>query len=112
MDRGRDRGPRGCRNGKNGQQAGAFRRREGRNRGERSHTCHLLHFGLFATPERNLIFDMNDFDETLPAPWEWDVKRLAASFVVAYADQNERDHARLVAAVKSGRIKALVEVDL
>ena len=55
---------------------------------------------------------MNDFDETLPAPWEWDVKRLAASFVVAYADQNERDHARLVAAVKSGRIKALVEVDL
>ena len=43
--------------------------------------CHLLNFGLFATPERNLIFDINDFDETLPAPWEWDVKRLAVSFV-------------------------------
>ncbi|MBX3026977.1 DUF2252 domain-containing protein [bacterium] len=45
--------------------------------------CHLLNFGLFATPERNLIFDINDFDETLPAPWEWDVKRLAISFAVA-----------------------------
>ncbi|HEY1785060.1 MAG TPA: DUF2252 family protein [Pirellulales bacterium] len=45
--------------------------------------CHLLNFGVFATPERNLIFDVNDFDETLPGPWEWDVKRLAASFVVA-----------------------------
>jgi len=44
--------------------------------------CHLANFGLFATPERNLVFDLNDFDETLPAPWEWDVKRLAASFVV------------------------------
>ena len=48
--------------------------------------CHLLNFGLFATPERNLIFDINDFDETLPAPWEWDVKRLAVSFVVAVRD--------------------------
>jgi uncharacterized protein (DUF2252 family) len=45
--------------------------------------CQLLNFGLFATPERNLIFDLNDFDETLRAPWEWDLKRLAASFVVA-----------------------------
>jgi uncharacterized protein (DUF2252 family) len=45
--------------------------------------CHLMNFGVFATPERNLIFDVNDFDETLPGPWEWDVKRLAASFVVA-----------------------------
>ena len=45
--------------------------------------CHLLNFGAFATPERRLVFDINDFDETLPAPWEWDVKRLAASFVVA-----------------------------
>jgi uncharacterized protein (DUF2252 family) len=48
--------------------------------------CHLLNFGLFATPERNLIFDINDFDETLPAPWEWDVKRLAVSFAVAVRD--------------------------
>src|SRR6476646_3857881 len=45
--------------------------------------CHLANFGAFATPERNIIFDINDFDETLPAPWEWDLKRLAASFVVA-----------------------------
>jgi len=45
--------------------------------------CHLLNFGAFATPERNLAFDINDFDETLPAPFEWDVKRLAASFVIA-----------------------------
>lgn len=45
--------------------------------------CHLLNFGLFATPERNLVFDLNDFDETLPAPWEWDLKRLVASFAVA-----------------------------
>ena len=45
--------------------------------------AHLLNFGVFATPERHLVFDVNDFDETLPAPWEWDVKRLAASVAVA-----------------------------
>ena len=45
--------------------------------------CHLANFGLFATPERNVIFDLNDFDETLPAPWEWDLKRLATSAVLA-----------------------------
>jgi uncharacterized protein (DUF2252 family) len=45
--------------------------------------CHLLNFGGFATPERRIVFDINDFDETLPAPWEWDVKRLVASFVLA-----------------------------
>jgi len=45
--------------------------------------AHLCNFGGFATPERNVIFSINDLDETLPAPWEWDVKRLAASFVVA-----------------------------
>jgi uncharacterized protein (DUF2252 family) len=45
--------------------------------------CHLMNFGIFATPERHLIFDINDFDETLPGPWEWDVKRLTASFVIA-----------------------------
>ena len=45
--------------------------------------CHLMNFGGFATPERNLVFDINDFDETLPAPFEWDLKRLAASFVIA-----------------------------
>jgi uncharacterized protein (DUF2252 family) len=45
--------------------------------------CHLLNFGVFASPERELIFDINDFDETLPAPWEWDLKRLVASIFVA-----------------------------
>ena len=45
--------------------------------------AHLSNFGLFASPERTLVFDANDFDETLPAPWEWDVKRLAASIVIA-----------------------------
>jgi uncharacterized protein (DUF2252 family) len=45
--------------------------------------CHLLNFGGFATTERQLIFDLNDFDETAIAPWEWDVKRLTASFVIA-----------------------------
>ena len=45
--------------------------------------AHLLNFGAYASPERALLFDLNDFDETLPGPWEWDIKRLAASFVVA-----------------------------
>jgi len=45
--------------------------------------AHLSNFGLFASPERDLLFDINDFDETLPGPWEWDLKRLAASLVVA-----------------------------
>lgn len=45
--------------------------------------CHLMNFGAYATPERRIIFDINDLDETLVAPWEWDVKRLATSFVLA-----------------------------
>lgn len=53
--------------------------------------CHLMNFGGFATPERNLIFDANDFDETLPAPWEWDIKRLATSFVLAARHNNMRE---------------------
>jgi uncharacterized protein (DUF2252 family) len=44
--------------------------------------AHLSNFGVFGTPERQLIFDINDFDETLPGPWEWDVKRMAASFEI------------------------------
>jgi uncharacterized protein (DUF2252 family) len=55
--------------------------------------CHLLNFGAFATPERNLVFDLNDFDETLPAPWEWDLKRLAVSFVIAARDNRLSDGA-------------------
>ncbi|MGH2892049.1 MAG: DUF2252 domain-containing protein, partial [Solirubrobacteraceae bacterium] len=49
--------------------------------------AHLANFGIFATPERRVVFDLTDFDETLPAPFEWDVKRLAASFVVAGRDR-------------------------
>ena len=45
--------------------------------------AHLSNFGVFASPERRLVFDINDFDETLPGPWEWDVKRLAASMLIA-----------------------------
>ena len=48
--------------------------------------AHLMNFGLFQSPERRLVFDINDFDETLPGPWEWDVKRLAASFEIAARD--------------------------
>ena len=53
--------------------------------------AHLSNFGGFATPERRIIFSINDLDETLPAPWEWDVKRLAASFVVASRDNGLKD---------------------
>jgi uncharacterized protein (DUF2252 family) len=53
--------------------------------------CHLLNFGLFATPERNLVFDLNDFDETHPAPWEWDLKRLVTSVVIAGRDNGLSD---------------------
>lgn len=49
--------------------------------------CHLLNFGCFATPERKLVFDINDFDETSVGPWEWDVKRLTASMVIAAHDR-------------------------
>ena len=48
--------------------------------------AHLSNFGLFASPERRLVFDLNDFDETLPGPWEWDVKRLAVSMLIAARD--------------------------
>jgi len=58
--------------------------------------AHLLNFGGFATPERNIVFDINDLDETLPAPFEWDLKRLAASLVIAgqYLRLSETDCAR------------------
>ena len=49
--------------------------------------AHLSNFGLFGTPERRMLFDINDFDETLPGPWEWDVKRLAASFEIMGRDR-------------------------
>ena len=64
--------------------------------------CHLLNFGCFATPERRVIFDINDFDETLPAPWEWDLKRLCASIRVAgrsggFGDARAQDAVRTAA---------------
>jgi uncharacterized protein (DUF2252 family) len=64
--------------------------------------CHLLNFGGFATPERNIIFDISDYDDTLPGPWEWDVKRLVTSFVLAarsigLADRQGREAAAIAA---------------
>jgi uncharacterized protein (DUF2252 family) len=77
--------------------------------GFRVQTCgdaHLSNFGAFAAPDRRLVFDLNDFDETLPGPWEWDVKRLAASFALAGRDRgfkrSERS-AALLASVRSYR---------
>lgn len=53
--------------------------------------CHLMNFGAFATPERRVVFDINDLDETLPAPWEWDLKRLVVSFVLASRDNRHSE---------------------
>jgi uncharacterized protein (DUF2252 family) len=63
--------------------------------------AHLSNFGGFASPERRLLFDVNDFDETLPGPWEWDVKRLAASIAVAGRERgfDERERRRTVRAM-------------
>jgi uncharacterized protein (DUF2252 family) len=59
--------------------------------------AHISNFGLFASPERQLVFDINDFDETLPGPWEWDVKRFAASLHIAATDNGAgEDEARSV----------------
>lgn len=60
--------------------------------------CHLMNFGAYGTPERNLVFDVNDFDETLEAPFEWDVKRLAASIHVAALDNGFAEAAARAAA--------------
>ena len=62
--------------------------------------AHLANFGLFGSPERRLVFDINDFDETLPGPWEWDVKRLAASLLIAARERGfaRRDQDRVVLA--------------
>lgn len=65
--------------------------------------AHLMNFGLFATPERNLVFDLNDFDETAPGPWEWDLKRLAASVVIAARDGALPEDAARAAAVRCAR---------
>jgi uncharacterized protein (DUF2252 family) len=69
--------------------------------------AHLLNFRLLASPERKLMFDINDFDETLPGPWEWDVKRLSASFVIA-ARANGLDDAER-ARIVSGTVRSYRE---
>ena len=79
--------------------------------------AHLSNFGVFGTPERNLVFDINDFDETHPGPWEWDLKRLTASLAVAGRDrdfsaaQRQRDRARGGRGVPHGdaRVRRQVE---
>ena len=60
--------------------------------------AHLSNFGVFASPERRLVFDVNDFDETLPGPWEWDVKRLAVSMLIAATNNgySRKDQDRIV----------------
>ena len=62
--------------------------------------AHVANFGVFASPERRLVFDLNDFDETLPGPWEWDVKRLATSMLIAARENDfkSRDQEGVVAA--------------
>jgi uncharacterized protein (DUF2252 family) len=68
--------------------------------------AHLSNFGAYASPERRLVFDINDFDETLPGPFEWDIKRLAASFVIAALDNGftKKQYRRItLAAVESYR---------
>ena len=77
--------------------------------------AHLSNFGVFGTPERQLVFDVNDFDETLPGPFEWDVKRLAASIVVAgrangFDDKATRAVVMATVASYRGAIRALAEL--
>jgi uncharacterized protein (DUF2252 family) len=63
--------------------------------------AHLSNFGLFGSPDRALLFDINDFDETLPGPWEWDLKRLAASFVLAARENGMAKKAQREVATRS-----------
>ncbi len=65
--------------------------------------AHLSNFGAFASPERRLVFDLNDFDETLPGPWEWDVMRLVASFSLAGRDRGCSDSERRSIVLAAGR---------
>ncbi|MEP6952768.1 MAG: DUF2252 domain-containing protein [Solirubrobacteraceae bacterium] len=65
--------------------------------------AHLSNFGAFAAPDRSLVFDLNDFDETLPGPWEWDLKRLVASYAVAGRDRGFDAHERRPVALAATR---------
>ncbi|MEY9861049.1 uncharacterized protein (DUF2252 family) [Catenulispora sp. GAS73] len=73
--------------------------------------AHLSNFGMFASPERSLVFDVNDFDETHPGPWEWDVKRLAASLEIAARDNEfgPKKRRRAVMAAARGYQQAMAE---
>jgi uncharacterized protein (DUF2252 family) len=73
--------------------------------------AHLANFGVFASPERNLVFDINDFDETLPGPWEWDVKRLATSLEIAgrSRDYAAKDRRGIVLAAVAAYRRAMRE---
>lgn len=78
--------------------------------------CHLANFGGFASPERVLVFDINDFDETFPGPWEWDIKRLGASLVLAARDcgfskSTARDAARAAARSYRERMAEFAEMN-
>ncbi len=65
--------------------------------------AHLSNFGAFASPERRLVFDLNDFDETLPGPWEWDAKRLVASFSLAGRERGCSDEERCAIVLAAAR---------
>jgi uncharacterized protein (DUF2252 family) len=72
--------------------------------------AHLMNFGVFRTPERSLIFDLNDFDETLPGPWEWDLKRLVASFEIAGRDLGlDKDSRRTLCLRAAGRYRSAMQ---
>ncbi|MHA6523459.1 DUF2252 domain-containing protein [Tessaracoccus sp. G1721] len=84
------------------------------NSGLRVQLCgdaHVSNFGFYASPERNLVFDLNDFDETLPGPFEWDVKRLAASLEIAARSQSfsDRDARSIVLSAVRGYREAMIE---
>jgi uncharacterized protein (DUF2252 family) len=78
--------------------------------------AHLSNFGLFASPERHVVFDINDFDETLPGPWEWDVKRLATSVEIAgrangYSSKVRRASVLATVAAYRGSMRAFAKMD-
>ncbi len=73
--------------------------------------CHLMNFGGFATPERSLVFDVNDFDETNPAPWEWDLKRLSTSFILAALHNGmKKDTAEEMAFILARSYQKIMEI--
>ena len=72
--------------------------------------AHLSNFGVFGSPERDLVFNVNDFDETLPGPFEWDLKRLVTSFVLAARDRGfkRREGRKAVSAALQAYVKSIV----